>query len=56
MTVPIYERCSALRNRKLGSPSFEKGENRVGEVENHSAPDFFFPWRRIEFLKATVQG
>lgn len=30
-----------LRNRKLGSPSFEKGENRVGEVENHSAPDFF---------------
>lgn len=30
-----------LRNRKLGSPSFEKGGNRVGEVENHSAPDFF---------------
>lgn len=30
-----------LRNRKLGSPSFEKGGNRVGKVENHSAPDFF---------------
>lgn len=44
-----------LRNRKLGSPSFEKGGNRVGEVENHSAPDFF-SWRRIEFIKATVQG
>lgn len=30
-----------LRNRKLGSPSFKAGGNRVGEVENHSAPDFF---------------
>lgn len=30
-----------LRTRKLGSPSFETGGNRVGEVENHSAPDFF---------------
>lgn len=30
-----------LRNRKLGSPSFEKGGNRVGEKENYSTPDFF---------------
>lgn len=42
-----------LRNRKLGFFSFEKGGNRVGEVENYSVLDFFL-WRRIEFIKVIV--